>query len=67
MKFEEFEHILKENGYGIVAMNHFDIAGCRWLYCVILNKDKKKAFKAEYSSSETVFSVLGEKIELAKL
>ena len=55
MKFEEFEKKILEKNYGIVAMNHYSINGKRYLYCVVLSKDKKKAFQFEGENSEEVF------------
>src|SRR3989344_6754512 len=55
MKFEEFEKKIWDMGYGIVAMNHYTIGGKRRTYCVILNSNKKQAFKFEANNSEDVF------------
>lgn len=55
MKFEEFEAKIWEKGYGIVAMNHYTLGGKRFTYCVILDRNKKRAFQAEAENSEDVF------------
>jgi len=55
MDFEEFEKKILEKGYGIVAMNHYSMNRKRYLYCVVLSKDKEKAFQAEGENSQEVF------------
>ena len=55
MKFEEFEKKIWENNYRIAAMNHYTVGGKRYTYCVVLNKSKSRAFKAEAENSEEVF------------
>jgi hypothetical protein len=55
MKFEEFEKKMWEKGYGIVAMNHYAISGKRRTYCVVLSKNKERAFQSEAENSEQVF------------
>jgi len=55
MKFEEFEKEVWKKGYGIVAMNHYTIGGKRRTYCVVLSRDKGRAFQSEGGSSEEVF------------
>lgn len=55
MKYEEFEKELWEKGYGIVAMNHYTINGERHTYCVVLSRNKERAFQAEGISSGEVF------------
>ena len=42
-------------GYGIVAMNHYTMNSERKTYCVVLNNNKKQAFKFEADNSEDVF------------
>ena len=42
-------------GYGIVAMNHYTMNSERKTYCVVLNNNKKQAFKFEANNSEDVF------------
>lgn len=55
MKFEEFERKVWEKGYGIAAMNHYTIGGKRRTYCVVLSRNKERAFQAEGENSEEVF------------
>ncbi len=55
MKFEEFEKKIWRKGYGIVAMNHYTVRGKRYTYCVVLNRNKGKAFRAEAKNSEDAF------------
>ncbi len=55
MDFEEFEKKIFEEDYGIVAMNHYSINGKRYLYCVVLSKDKERAFQAEGKNPKEVF------------
>ena len=55
MKFEEFEKKIWEKGYGIVSMNHYTISGKRYTYCVVLSRNRERAFQAEAESSEDVF------------
>jgi len=58
MNFEEFEKKILEEGYGIVAMNHYVIGGKRYLYCVVLSKDQERAFQSEWKNSKEVFENL---------
>ena len=62
MIFEEFEKKAWEKGYGIVAMNHYTINSKRYTYCVVLGKDKKRAFQFEAEKSEKVFKNIYEQI-----
>ncbi len=62
MNFEEFEKKIWEKGYGIVAMNHYTKDGKRFTYCVVLSRDKDKAFQAEGENSEEVFEEIYNKI-----
>jgi hypothetical protein len=55
MKFEEFERKILERGYGIAAMNHYTINGKLHTYCVVLSRNKERAFQAEAENSEKVF------------
>ena len=55
MQFEEFEKKIWEMGYGIVAMNHYTISGKRHTYCVILSRNRERAFYSEAENSEKVF------------
>ncbi len=65
MKFKQFEKELKENGYGIVAMNHYKLDGKWHTYCVVLNKEGNKAIKAEAEAenSEDVFKDIYDQIK----
>ena len=63
MKFEQFEKEIKENGYGIVAMNHYTLSGKWQTYCVVLSKNSDKAIKAEAENSEDVFEKIFEQIK----
>ena len=46
MKFEEFEEKIKEKGFGIVAMNHYAIAGERMiLLCCFKVKIVRRLFR----------------------
>ena len=58
MKFEDFERIILEKDYRIVAMNHYKINGKLHTYCVILSKGDDRAFQAEGEGSEKVFENL---------
>lgn len=55
MKFEEFEKKIWKKGYGIVAMNHYTINGKRHTYCVVLSRNKERAFQSEAETSNKVF------------
>ena len=55
MGFKEFEKEIWEKGYGITAMNHYMVSGKRHTYCVVLSKDKQRAFQFEAENSEEVF------------
>ncbi len=55
MNFEEFEKKIWEKGCGIVAMNHYTIEGKHYTYCVVLSRNKEKAFQSEAQNSEEVF------------
>ncbi|MBN2202575.1 MAG: hypothetical protein JW700_00080 [Candidatus Aenigmarchaeota archaeon] len=63
MKFEEFERTIRENGFGIAAMNHYSINGKDYTYCVVLNSKKGVAFKGEAQTSEEAFDIIIEKIK----
>lgn len=62
MNFEEFEKKILEKSYGIVAMNHYSIKGRRYLYCVVLSKNKERAFHAEGENSQQIFDCIYHKI-----
>ena len=36
-------------------MNHYTVRGKRYTYCVVLNRNKGKAFRAEAKNSEDAF------------
>lgn len=55
MDFREFEKRVWEKGYGIVAMNHYTIGGKRYTYCVVLSRNKERAFQSEAQNSEEAF------------
>jgi len=63
MNFEEFDKELIKFGYGIVAMNHFDLKGQRFIYCAIFNKKENKAYVEEDVKSSDLFRTLIEKIK----
>jgi hypothetical protein len=63
MKFEEFEKKIREKGYGIAAMNHYNMGGKPYTFCVIFGKNKERAFKAEAEKSEDVFDSIISQIE----
>ena len=62
MTFEEFEKILGEKRYGIIAMNHYSLHGKRYTYCVVLGNNKQRAIQAEGEDSQTVFQTIYKKI-----
>lgn len=62
MTFKKFEKAIWEKGYAIVAMNHYTIKNERRTYCVVLNRNKTKAFQAEAKNSEDVFENLYKQI-----
>jgi len=62
MRFEEFEKKICELGYGIAAMNHYTINGKRHTYCVVLSRDRERAFQAKAENSENVFENIYNKI-----
>jgi hypothetical protein len=67
MKFEEFEKVIREKGYGIAAMNHYNMGGKPYTFCVIFGKNKERAFKAEAEKSEDVFeSIVNQIIDFEK-
>ena len=63
MNFEEFEKKIWEKGYGIAAMNHYTIKGKRRTYCVVVSRDKERAFHSEVENSEDVFGGIIKQIE----
>jgi len=64
LKFEDFERNIRKKGYLIIGMNHYRQNGKIHIFCAIMNPKSKKAFKAEHTDSERVFTMLSREVEL---
>ena len=63
MDFELFEQTIWDNGYALVACNHYGIKDKRHIYCVVMDREGSEAFMAQGPDSSQVFRELVFKVK----